>query len=560
MAPPSPFLSLLLTTLLALAGAAASAGSGRWDVLDAATGVSAMHMQLLRDDCVVFFDRTDFGESGLPLPDGKCRDDPNERAIQHDCTAHAAVYDVAAGSVRPLMLLTDTWCSSGTVTPDGVLLQTGGFNDGERAVRTLRCCEGCDWEENATALAVRRWYATNHVLPDGGAVIVGGRRQFSYEFYPTPDTGARTFDLPFLRQTRDAVENNLYPFVHLNVDGNLFVFANNRAILLDYRRNAVVRSFPPMPGGDPRNYPSSGSSVLLPLKPSGTEAEVLVCGGAPAGSYSQAQQGKFLRTLDTCGRIRITDEKPAWEMEKMPVPRVMGDMLLLPTGDVLILNGASAGTAGWEMASDPALAPVTYRPGGDPGSRFQLQAAAATPRLYHSSAVLLRDGRVLIGGSNPHIYYNLTGVQYPTETSLEAFSPDYLSAESSSSRPAIVETTTAPPREVSHGGRLSLRFTVGALSEAGVAVTMVMPSFTTHAFAMNQRLLVLQLAGNTTAGHAPGPTPGPAGAAAPAAVYEVEAVAPRSPSLAPPGYYLVFVVNGKVPSEGVWVRLSLPRP
>ncbi|MQM05229.1 hypothetical protein Taro_038038 [Colocasia esculenta] len=197
------------------------------------------------------------------------------------------------------------------------------------------------------------------------------------------------------------MENNLYPFVHLNVDSNLFVFANNRGILLDYRRNAMARSFPPMPGGDPRNYPKA------PL-------------------------------------IRITDEKPAWKMEKMSVPRVMGDMLLLPIGDVLILNGASAETTG------PLRSP----------------RASTTPA----------------------------------------------------------------------------------------------PSFTTHAFAMNQRLLVLQLAENVTAGCAAGHAPGPGGAATPAAVYEVEAVAPRSSSMAPPGYYLVFVANGEVPSEGVWVRLSPPRP
>lgn len=301
-----------------------------------------------------------------------------------------------------------------------------------------------------------------------------------------------------------------------------------------------------MPGGHPRSYPSSGSSVLLPLKPSGAEAEVLVCGGAPGESYPQALQGNFLPALDSCGRIRITDEKPVWSMDKMPLPRVMGDMILLPTGDVLILNGASSGTSGWELARDPALSPVTYHPDGDPGSRFNLQTASSTPRLYHSSAVLLRDGRVLVGGSNPHMYYNFTGVQYPTETSLEAFSPDYLSPESASSRPVIV----AALPEVSYGGKLCVRFTVvGGLCEGGAGVTMVMPSFTTHSFAMNQRLLVLQ-AGNATVVEGAGPS----------AVYEVEAVVPQSPSIAPPGYYLVFVVNGKVPSEGVWVRLSLPRP
>ncbi|KAI8025105.1 Aldehyde oxidase GLOX [Camellia lanceoleosa] len=51
------------------------------------------------------------------------------------------------------------------------------------------------------------------------------------------------------------------------------------------------------------------------------------------------------------------------------------------------------------------------------------------PRMYHSSDVLLTDGRVLVGGSNPHPYYNFTGVQYPTDLSLEAYSPPYLRPE-----------------------------------------------------------------------------------------------------------------------------------
>uniref|UniRef100_A0A1D1ZAP1 Galactose oxidase n=1 Tax=Anthurium amnicola TaxID=1678845 RepID=A0A1D1ZAP1_9ARAE len=494
------FIPTVLLLLLLLAGLGNAASSdGRWDVLNGSTGVSAMHMQLLRGDLVVFFDRTDFGKSGLPLPDGRCRDDPRDLALKHDCTAHAAQYDVSSGSVRPLMILTDTWCSSGTVAPDGTLVQTGGYNDGDRAARTLRPGPSRDWVENPTALAVRRWYATSHVLPDGTAVIVGGRRQFSYEFYPTTSSSggeAGTYDLPLLRETKDAAEDNLYPFVHLNVDGNLFVFANDRAILLDYKNHAVVRTFPTMPGGDPRNYPSSGSSVLLPLPPSGTEAEVLVCGGAPAGSFARANRGEFVAALDTCGRLRITDESPEWSMETMPAARVMGDMVLLPTGDVLVVNGAGKGTAGWEFGRDPVLSPVVYSPGAPPGRRFQVETPTTIPRLYHSTAVLLRDGRVLVGGSNPHAYYNFTGVPYPTDTSLEAFSPAYLAAGSAAFRPVIV---SARP-ELGYGERFGVRFFVAAgLVQGGVVgVTMVLPSFTTHSFSMNQRLLVLQADNATT--------------------------------------------------------------
>ncbi|URE20585.1 hypothetical protein MUK42_11219 [Musa troglodytarum] len=534
---PFPFFFFFFLLLLLLVVVSAAAGGGEWKLLQHSIGVSAMHMQLLHNDRVVVFDRTDFGPSNLSLPDGRCRNDPNDKALPVDCTAHSTEYDVVANAFRPLMILTDTWCSSGSVAPDGTLVQTGGFNDGDRAARTFRPCDdgSCDWVETAQALAVRRWYATNQVLPDGRAVVVGGRRQFNYEFYPKSDpSDMSAIALRFLQDTRDDVEDNLYPFVHLSIDGNLFIFANNRAILLDYSKNTVVRTYPKMPIGEPRNYPSSGSSVLLPLKPSPTEAEVLICGGAPAGSYSQALQKKrFLRALDSCGRIKITDAAPSWSMEAMPVPRVMGDMVLLPDGDVLLINGAAAGTAGWELGRDPVLTPVVYRPEAAAGARFDIQSASTTPRLYHSTAVLLRDGRVLVGGSNPHVNYSFSGVEYPTELSMEAFSPPYLSSENSRLRPQIL--TPPSPIQLTYGGRFSLQFSVGVVSEGGIRVTMVAPSFATHSFSMNQRLLVLETEGGTS---------------------EVAAAAPASAILAPPGYYMVYVVNGGVPSEGIWAHIQ----
>ncbi|XP_010916153.1 aldehyde oxidase GLOX-like [Elaeis guineensis] len=541
MKPIPVHFPLSLFLLLAAANSAA-AGGGGWDLLQRSIGVSAMHMQLLHNDRVIIFDRTDFGRSNLSLPDGKCRNDPNEKVLKIDCTAHSAEYDLATNTFRPLMILTDSWCSSGTVAPDGRLIQTGGWNDGDRAVRTFVPCNdgSCDWSEDPQGLAARRWYATNQILPDGRAIIVGGRKQFNFEFHPKPNpSDLTTFPLPFLQATKDDVEDNLYPFVHLNIDGNLFIFANNRAILLDYTKNAVVRTYPEMPGGDPRNYPSSGSSVLLPLKPSATEAEVLVCGGAPMGSYTSAREDNYMQALKTCGRIKITDQSPSWSMETMPTPRVMGDMILLPSGEVLLLNGAAAGTAGWELGHEPVLTPVLYRPESMAGSRFQVQNPATIPRLYHSSAILIRDGRVLVGGSNPHVYYNFTGVDFPTELSLEAFSPEYLSSENSNSRPKI--DISASPISLNYGKQFSMRFAVGAISGGGVTVTMAAPAFSTHSFSMNQRLLILEtgtaLSGDNSS-------------------YEVTAVAPASGVLAPSGYYLVFVVNGGIPSEGVWAHIK----
>lgn len=309
--------------------------------------------------------------------------------------------------------------------------------------------------------------------------------------------------------------------------------------MLDYATGVVVKNYPTVPGGDPRNYPSSGSAVLLPLR-SDSDAQVLVCGGAPKGAYVSANNGKFVEALDTCGRIRINDQNPQWAMETMPGPRVMGDMVLLPNGNVLIINGAGLGTAGWEFGRDPILTPVIYRPDDPVGSRFEVQSPSATPRMYHSTAILLRDGRVLVGGSNPHTYYNFTGVLFPTDLSLEAFSPSYLNSSSASMRPQIISPVSHS--KFSYKQQLVVGFMVpsGQVHGNSVMVTLVAPSFATHSFSMNQRLLVLSGRNVTVNGSS----------------NQIRVITPDSANLAPPGYYLLFVVHRNIPSEGIWVQIN----
>ncbi|CAA0336577.1 putative galactose oxidase [Arabidopsis thaliana] len=518
----------------------ASGDEGTWELLLPNVGISAMHSQLLHNDRVIMYDRTNFGPSNISLPNGACRSSPGDAVSKTDCTAHSVEYDVALNRIRPLTVQSNTWCSSGGVTPDGTLLQTGGDLDGERKVRLMDPCDdnSCDWIEVDNGLAARRWYATNHILPDGRQIIIGGRGQFNYEFFPK--TNAPNFySIPFLSETNDpGDENNLYPFVFLNTDGNLFIFANNRAILLDYSTNTVVRTYPEIPGGDPRSYPSTGSAVLLPIK--NLVLEVLVCGGAPKGSYNLSWRNTFVKALDTCARININDVNPQWIVEKMPRARVMGDMMLLPDGNVLLINGGSSGTAAWELGREPVLHPDLYHPDKPVGSRFEVQNPSTIPRMYHSIATLLRDGRVLVGGSNPHAFYNFTGVLFPTELRLEAFSPSYLDTKYSSLRPSIVDPR--PQTTVNYGRVLRLRFIVSGRVKSPVKVTMLFPSFTTHSFSMHQRLLVLDHVISFKLGISK--------------IYEVRVRTPSSAILAPPGYYMVFVVNQDIPSEGLWVRLQ----
>uniref|UniRef100_A0A7N0ZVY2 Glyoxal oxidase n=1 Tax=Kalanchoe fedtschenkoi TaxID=63787 RepID=A0A7N0ZVY2_KALFE len=522
--------------------------SGTWQTLHESIGISAMHMQLLPNSKVIMFDRTDFGPSNLTLPNHLCRF--NDERLPRDCTAHSVIYDVDSNAFRPLMLQTDTFCSSGSLDASGVLIQTGGYHSGERSVRIFHPSnnEDSDWEEIPLYLSDRRWYSSNQILPDGRVIVVGGRGVFTYEFFPKSDSGSGKFYLKFLRETFDyPEENNLYPFLHLLPDGNLFIFANNQSVSFDYNRNRVVREFPAIPE-DRRSYPCSGSSVLLPISlgagSSGLsvfDAEVMICGGAPAGAYYSALRKKvYVAASRSCGRMRVTDPDPVWVMEKMPMPRVMSDMVLLPNGDVLMINGATNGTAGWELGRHPALKPVLYSPYEPPGQRFRILTGSGTARMYHSTAVLVPDGRVLVGGSNPHNKYDFGADPYPTELSLEAFAPPYMAEVYASVRPSIL-TVEAPEMTVEYGGVFAVNFMLSTyFFDAEVAVNLVAPSFATHALGMNQRMLVLELAGVLRV--------------SPFA-YRVMVFGPPTNSVAPPGYYMLFVVHFGVPSHGVWVKI-----
>ena len=99
----------------------------------------------------------------------------------------------------------------------------------------------CDWVESPTEkLMFKRWYSTDQILPDNRVFVVGGRNSFSYEFVPKKNTDD-FHNLDFLQQTlTPGEENNLYPFVHLSSDGNLYIFTNQDSILLDYKTNKVL--------------------------------------------------------------------------------------------------------------------------------------------------------------------------------------------------------------------------------------------------------------------------------------------------------------------------------
>lgn len=105
----------ILTWVGSFGGAAGVRGVGdSWELVVENAGVSAMHMALTHTNRVIMFDRTDYGPSQIKLPGGYCRKNNNDLALKVDCWAHSIEYDIASNKIRPLTVMTDTWCSSGT--------------------------------------------------------------------------------------------------------------------------------------------------------------------------------------------------------------------------------------------------------------------------------------------------------------------------------------------------------------------------------------------------------------------------------------------------------------
>ena len=188
MQNPSAYLSCFLILLIILFPTHARADlPGTWELLVPDAGIASMHTAVTRFNTVVLLDRTNIGPSRKLLPKGHCRSDKNDAVLKLDCYAHSVHLDLATNQIRPLKILTDTWCSSGQFLPDGTLLQTGGDLDGLKKIRKFSPCDdaSCDWEElNDVVLAEGRWYATNQILPDGSVIIIGGRGSNTVEFFP----------------------------------------------------------------------------------------------------------------------------------------------------------------------------------------------------------------------------------------------------------------------------------------------------------------------------------------------------------------------------------------
>ncbi|MBA3346757.1 MAG: DUF1929 domain-containing protein [Gemmatimonadales bacterium] len=404
------------------------------------------------------------------------------------------VWNPATGGFAAVPSPAWLFCAGHSYLPDGRLLVAGGHISDDHGLpdATIFNPVSNSWSR-AAPMRFGRWYPTSTTIGNGEIVTLAGRDQ-SGKNVLTPEvwTGSRWRALTGAR-----LGLPYYPRTFLAPDGRVF-YAGEQA---------TTRYLNPA---------GSGSWTTVGRRKYGTRDYGAAVMYAP-GKIIYVGGGRTTRTAET---IDLNQASPTWQWTgSMAYPRRHLNATVLPTGEVLA-TGGSRGTS----FNEPNLA-VRVAEIWDPTSgAWTSLASNAVNRTYHSTSLLLPDGRVLHAGSGDAI--QPTGEPAPDERNAELFSPPYLFR---GGRPTI----SSAPSSATYGGT----FFVGTPApEAVTKVSLIALGSVTHAFDMTQRFTWLSFA-RASGG--------------------LNVVAPGSRNLAPPGFYLLFILNGSdVPSVGKIVQLK----
>jgi hypothetical protein len=336
-----------------------------------------------------------------------------------------------------------------------------------------------------------RWYPTSTLLPSGDVLVMSGEETIvngSVVWDPLPQvwqmSSASWRDL----SSASLVIDQWYPFMYVAPNGKVFEAG---------------------PGQVTRYLDTSGTGAWTVVGSS-------LFGDRPQGSSVMYDEGKVLNLggadppTASAESIDLTNSSPTWQsVAPMNEPRRQANATLLPDGKVLVTGGSSG--SGFDNSSYPVYSAEMW---DSATNQWTLLASDSVYRGYHSSALLLPDGRVLAAGGE------IGGA------SAELFSPPYLFA---GQRPTI----SAAPSAVVYGQT----FTVQTPDAASIArVNWIRLGSVTHAFDESQRLNYLnftQASGSLTV------------------------TAPSDPNRAPPGYYMLFILNTSgVPSVASLIQIS----
>ncbi len=467
---------------------------GQWSPV-ADWPVVAVHTALLTNGKVLAYDSID--------------DAPTESHEVHD-TTRATVWDPATGTHTDARVTTgyNVFCSGLAHLPDGSIFLAGGNKDAQ--LNGIEETHVFDADGNSWTLGPRmereRWYPSVTPLSNGEMLIADGVVPQGPESTDPPEVRTTSGGLRTLNGAAvDEWELPLYPWMDAAPDGRvIYTGPSNQLRALDTRGQGSWQIFGGRDGID-RSY---GSRAFYDV------GKILVTGGGrPASADSRV--------------ININGPEPAvTPTGTMANGRRQHNATVLADGTVLATGGLSS-SADLVDLDAPVHAAELWNPAtGD----WTTLASEAVTRQYHSTALLLPDGRVLSGGGG--ICGTCNEVGYLAKDA-QVFSPPYLFKKDGSGQLAPRPAITAAPGVVHRAAG----FTIGTPNAASIRkVALVRVAAATHSVNMEQRFIPLNFNASSCA---------------------LTATAPASANIAPPGYYMLFLVDSNgVPSVSRMVRFS----
>ncbi len=403
--------------------------------------------------------------------------------------ANARVWDPTTG----LFTLTpatfgDLHCAGQSTLADGRVIVVGGQKDVTHAGTNITALfdpltETWTRGQDMTDL---RWYASSTTLADGRVLATSGDAPDGSRS-PVPEVYDPATD-SWTRLTGAERPQSLYPLMFVLPNGLTYDSGPKSATAI-YDTSGVGSQTP----GPTAPYSTSGYSESAVMYRPG---KILRAGGGDPSTTN-------------ANVIDMTAASPAWRaVAPMTYARRRMNLTILADGSVMAIGGTGSG-------DNPAAA-VLAGEIWDPGSETWTTVEAMTEaRMYHSSAVMLVDGRVVVGGG-----------EADGRLRAQVYSPPYLFK---GPRPTIAG---APPT-AAYGSIFAFTSPEAA---SITSVALIRPSAATHAFDMNQRYVPL---GFSRSGST------------------ITASAPASGGVAPPGDYMLIVKSDVgVPSVAAWIRIG----
>lgn len=371
--------------------------------------------------------------------------------------------------------------------------------------------------ERVADMHAKRWYPTLAGLPDGSVLAVSGLDGAGQVvdgtqnevFDPKTKTWTVRKDLSRYFPTYPTLLQTAKP-------GVLFYTGSNSGYgPADRGRdpglwNLTGNTFRTVPGiRDADQLETSMSAWAGPVQ----NQRVMVVGGGGVGESRKSSRRIDIVDLGTAApRFRPGPDLP--EGTRYP------SLVTLPDDTTLITNGSRDYRG--RGASDNHVARL-YHPDTN---TLSVAADPAVGRNYHSSALLLPDGRVLTAGSDPLYADKKNTISGSFEQRLEMYTPPYLFH---GARPVV----SGGPAAVSYAGRAA--FTTSDPADIA-AVRLIRPGAATHMTNLDQRSVAADF------------TRDPGG---------ITVTVPAARTLMPPGPYMLFVVNrAGVPSLAHWIKVS----